>query len=36
MIVKLYNVEAGEKMTKEQAGYFAYKHTDHHVRQFNS
>lgn len=23
------------KMTKEQAGYFAYKHTDHHLRQFN-
>lgn len=24
------------KMTKEQVGYFAYKHTDHHLRQFNS
>ncbi|MDB5090269.1 MAG: hypothetical protein JWR09_4263 [Mucilaginibacter sp.] len=24
------------KMTKEQAGYHAYKHTDHHLRQFNS
>jgi hypothetical protein len=24
------------KMTKEQIGYFAYKHTDHHLRQFNS
>jgi hypothetical protein len=24
------------KMTKEQLGYFAYKHTDHHLRQFNS
>lgn len=23
------------KMTKEQIGYFAYKHTDHHLRQFN-
>jgi hypothetical protein len=22
------------KMTKEQIGYFAYKHTDHHLRQF--
>ena len=24
------------KMTKEQVGYFVYKHTDHHLRQFNS
>jgi hypothetical protein len=24
------------KMTKEQVGQFAYKHTDHHLRQFNS
>ena len=24
------------KMTKEQVGYFAYKHIDHHLRQFNS
>jgi hypothetical protein len=24
------------KMTKEQIGYHAYKHTDHHLRQFNS
>ncbi|HEY4323212.1 MAG TPA: DUF1569 domain-containing protein [Mucilaginibacter sp.] len=24
------------KMTKEQVGYLAYKHTDHHLRQFNS
>lgn len=24
------------KMTKEQVGYFIYKHTDHHLRQFNS
>jgi len=23
-------------MTKEQVGYHAYKHTDHHLRQFNS
>lgn len=23
------------KMTKEQIGYFAYKHSDHHLRQFN-
>jgi hypothetical protein len=23
------------KMTKEQVGYFAYKHNDHHLRQFN-
>ncbi len=22
------------KMTKEQVGYFVYKHTDHHLRQF--
>lgn len=22
------------KMTKEQTGYFAYKHSDHHLRQF--
>ena len=24
------------KMTKEQIGYVAYKHADHHLRQFNS
>jgi len=24
------------KMTKEQVGYLAYKHIDHHLRQFNS
>jgi hypothetical protein len=24
------------KMTKEQIGILAYKHTDHHLRQFNS
>lgn len=24
------------KMTKEQIGYLAYKHTDHHLRQFDS
>jgi hypothetical protein len=24
------------KMTKEQIGYLHYKHTDHHLRQFNS
>jgi hypothetical protein len=24
------------KMTKEQVGYFAYKHSDHHLRQFNA
>ncbi|MBD0285609.1 MAG: DUF1569 domain-containing protein [Flavisolibacter sp.] len=24
------------KMTKEQIGYLAYKHTDHHLRQFNA
>ncbi len=24
------------KMTKEQVGHFAYKHTDHHLRQFKS
>ena len=24
------------KMTKEQIGLLAYKHTDHHLRQFNS
>ena len=24
------------KMTIEQIGYFVYKHTDHHLRQFNS
>ncbi|MET6998104.1 DUF1569 domain-containing protein [Chitinophaga defluvii] len=24
------------KMTKEQVGILAYKHTDHHLRQFNS
>ncbi|MEP6677156.1 MAG: DUF1569 domain-containing protein [Ferruginibacter sp.] len=23
------------KMTKEQVGYFTYKHIDHHLRQFN-
>jgi len=23
------------KLTKEQTGYLAYKHTDHHLRQFN-
>ena len=23
------------KMTPEQVGYFAYKHNDHHLRQFN-
>lgn len=23
------------KMTKEEIGYLAYKHTDHHLRQFN-
>jgi hypothetical protein len=23
------------KMTKEQVGYLAYKHIDHHLRQFN-
>lgn len=23
------------RMTKEQVGYHAYKHTDHHLRQFN-
>ena len=23
------------KMTEEQIGYMAYKHTDHHLRQFN-
>jgi len=23
------------KMTKEEVGYFVYKHTDHHLRQFN-
>jgi hypothetical protein len=23
------------KMTKEQIGVFAYKHNDHHLRQFN-
>jgi hypothetical protein len=23
------------KMTKDQIGYLAYKHTDHHLRQFN-
>lgn len=23
------------KLTKEQIGYLAYKHTDHHLRQFN-
>ena len=23
------------KMTKEQSGYLLYKHTDHHLRQFN-
>lgn len=24
------------KMTKEQAGYLAYKHADHHLRQFSA
>jgi len=24
------------QMTKEQVGYFVYKHADHHLRQFNS
>jgi Protein of unknown function (DUF1569) len=24
------------KLTKEQTGYLAYKHIDHHLRQFNS
>jgi hypothetical protein len=24
------------KMSKEQVGYFVYKHADHHLRQFNS
>jgi hypothetical protein len=24
------------KITKEQIGYLSYKHTDHHLRQFNS
>jgi len=24
------------EMTKAQIGYFAYKHSDHHLRQFNS
>lgn len=24
------------KITREQAGYIAFKHTDHHLRQFNS
>ena len=24
------------KMAKKQIGYFVYKHTDHHLRQFNS
>lgn len=24
------------KITKEQSGYLAYKHIDHHLRQFNS
>ncbi|HVW13436.1 MAG TPA: DUF1569 domain-containing protein [Mucilaginibacter sp.] len=24
------------EMTKEQIGYMSYKHTDHHLRQFNS
>src|ERR1700761_4903954 len=24
------------RMTKEQVGYMAYKHMDHHLRQFNS
>ncbi|HVS92147.1 MAG TPA: DUF1569 domain-containing protein [Mucilaginibacter sp.] len=24
------------KMTKEQIGFMSYKHTDHHLRQFNS
>lgn len=24
------------KMTKEEVGYFAFKHADHHLRQFNA
>lgn len=24
------------KMTRDEVGYLAYKHTDHHLRQFNS
>ena len=24
------------KITREQLGYLVYKHTDHHLRQFNS
>lgn len=24
------------KMTREQVGWFVYKHTDHHLRQFNA
>ena len=24
------------KMTRDQIGHFSYKHTDHHLRQFNS
>jgi hypothetical protein len=24
------------KMTKDQVGWFVYKHTDHHLRQFNA
>jgi hypothetical protein len=24
------------RMTKDQVGYFAYKHSDHHLRQFNA
>jgi hypothetical protein len=24
------------KMTKDQVGFFVYKHADHHLRQFNS
>ena len=24
------------RMTKEQVGHFAYKHSDHHLRQFNA
>ena len=24
------------KMTKEQVGYFVYKHTGHHLREFSS
>jgi hypothetical protein len=24
------------RMSKEQVGYFAYKHSDHHLRQFNA